>query len=95
MRQSRIKEKPFSFILENNKINGRFDRIDMEDEEAVIMDFKTSVVDKQKDADKRARESDQLAVYALAYQKIFGKIPKRVELYFLESGLNGLYLLCL
>jgi DNA helicase-2/ATP-dependent DNA helicase PcrA len=84
-------EKPFSFILENNKINGRFDRIDMEDEEAVIMDFKTSAVDKQKDADKRARESDQLAIYALAYQKIFGKIPKRVELYFLESGLIGSY----
>ncbi len=84
-------EKPFSFIFENNKINGRFDRIDGEGEEAVIIDFKTSEVNKQKDADKRARESDQLAVYALAYQKIFGAIPKRVELYFLESGLIGSY----
>ncbi|MFH1641020.1 MAG: UvrD-helicase domain-containing protein, partial [Candidatus Omnitrophota bacterium] len=50
-------EKDFSFIFENNKIRGRFDRIDMEDAEAVIIDFKTSELGNQKDADKRARES--------------------------------------
>ncbi|MFH0739231.1 MAG: UvrD-helicase domain-containing protein [Candidatus Omnitrophota bacterium] len=84
-------EKPFSFILADNKISGRFDRIDMEADGAVVIDFKTSEVSKQKDADKRARESDQLAIYALAYQNIFAKLPKRVELYFLESGLIGSY----
>ena len=82
-------EKPFSCILENNKINGRFDRVDMEDDGAVIIDFKTSEIKKQKDADKRAKESLQLSLYALAYKSIFGKLPKRVELYFLESGLIG------
>lgn len=82
-------EKDFSFVLEDNKITGRFDRIDKEGQEAVIMDFKTSQIDNQKDADKRAKESLQLALYALAYKNIFGIIPKRVELYFLESGIIG------
>jgi DNA helicase-2/ATP-dependent DNA helicase PcrA len=82
-------EKEFSFVFENNKIRGRFDRIDMEDEEAVIIDFKTSELGNQKDADKRARESLQLSIYALAYSNICGNLPKRVELYFLESGLIG------
>jgi DNA helicase-2/ATP-dependent DNA helicase PcrA len=82
-------EKEFSFVLENNKLAGRFDRIDMEEDGAVIMDFKTSEINKQKDADKRTKESLQLAIYALAYQNIFGSLPKRTELYFLESGLIG------
>jgi len=82
-------EKDFSFIFENNKIIGRFDRIDMEDGEAVIIDFKTSQINNQKDADKRAQESLQLILYALAYKNIFGILPKRVELYFLESCIIG------
>jgi DNA helicase-2/ATP-dependent DNA helicase PcrA len=82
-------EKAFSFVIGNNKITGRFDRIDMENDGAVIMDFKTSAIKIQKDADKRAKESKQLALYALAYQHIFGVIPAAVELYFLESGIIG------
>jgi len=82
-------EKAFSFPFENNKISGRFDRIDMEEDQAVIIDFKTSELNKQKDADKRTKESLQLTLYALAYQNIFGQVPKRVELHFLESGLIG------
>ena len=82
-------EKSFSFVLENNKIRGRFDRVDKEEDGAIIMDFKTSELKKQKDADKRTRESLQLDIYALAYKNIFGELPKRVQLYFLESGLIG------
>lgn len=82
-------EKGFSFILEDNKISGRFDRIDMEADGAIIMDFKTSEIKTQKDADKRTKESMQLALYALAYKNIFGHLPIRVELYFLESGIVG------
>lgn len=81
-------EKDFSFMLENNKITGRFDRIDME-EGAVIIDFKTSQIIKQSDADKRTKESMQLDLYALAYKNIFDKLPIRLELHFLESGLIG------
>ncbi len=82
-------EKDFAFTFENNKIRGRFDRIDMENDLAVIIDFKTSEITKQKDADKRAKESMQLALYALAYKNISGKLPIREELHFLESGLIG------
>ena len=82
-------EKDFSFIFENNKVRGRFDRVDMEKGGAVIIDFKTSELNKQKDADKRTKESMQLSLYALAYQNIFGQLPRRVELHFLESGLIG------
>jgi len=82
-------EKDFSFMLDNNKIRGRFDRIDKDDDGAVIMDFKTSELNRQEDADKRTRESLQLSIYALAYQNIFGELPKLVQLYFLESGLIG------
>jgi DNA helicase-2/ATP-dependent DNA helicase PcrA len=84
-------EKEFSFILENNKITGRFDRVDEDEDGAVIMDFKTSQISTQKDADKRAKESMQLKLYALAYKNIFGVLPKRLELYFLESGIIGSY----
>ncbi|MFA4992866.1 MAG: ATP-dependent DNA helicase [Candidatus Omnitrophota bacterium] len=84
-------EKDFSFVTGDNKITGRFDRIDMEEDGAVIMDFKTSAIKTQKDADKRVKESKQLALYALAYQHIFGALPIAVELYFLESGIIGRY----
>ncbi len=82
-------EKEFSFMLDNNKIRGRFDRIDKEEDGVVIMDFKTSELNKQQEADKRTRDSLQLGVYALAYKSIFGELPKLVQLYFLESGLIG------
>lgn len=82
-------EKEFSFMLGDIKIAGRFDRVDEEKDGDVIMDFKTSEVRVQKDADKRAKESMQLALYALAYKNIFGRYPVRLELYFLESGLIG------
>ncbi|MBL7151272.1 MAG: ATP-dependent helicase [Candidatus Omnitrophica bacterium] len=82
-------EEPFSFMLDGNKITGRFDRVDKEEDQAVIMDFKTSQIKTQKDADKRVKESMQLLLYALAYKNIFKQLPKRVELYFLESGIIG------
>ncbi len=82
-------EKDFSFVIGKNKITGRFDRIDMLEDGAVIMDFKTSAIKTQKDAHKRVKESKQLALYALAYEHIFGVLPVSVELYFLESGIIG------
>ena len=52
-------------------------------EEVVIIDFKTSDVRTQKDADRRAKESEQLAIYALAYQRHYDRMPDRLELHFL------------
>jgi DNA helicase-2/ATP-dependent DNA helicase PcrA len=55
--------------------------------EVSIVDFKTGDVRDQKAADKRAQESLQLDIYALAHLRTRGRLPERVELRFLESGL--------
>ncbi|MBI5183634.1 MAG: ATP-dependent helicase [Nitrospinae bacterium] len=91
-------EKEFSFPLPcintvrglgDIRIQGRWDRIDIYDEDISIIDFKSSDIYTQKDADRRSKDSLQLSIYALAYREIYGKIPDRLELYFLESGLIG------
>ncbi len=82
-------EKEFSFFLDNNRIIGRWDRLDERDGEVIVIDYKSSEVRQQKEADKKAKESLQLSIYALAYYERFGKIPDRVELHFLETGLVG------
>jgi DNA helicase-2/ATP-dependent DNA helicase PcrA len=82
-------EKEFSFMLDNNRIKGRWDRLDKEKDGIVIVDFKSSQADSQKEANKKTKESKQLSLYALACKETQGELPKRVELYFLESGLVG------
>jgi len=82
-------EKDFSFPLGNNRVRGRWDRVDVKDGTTVIIDFKSSDVREQKEADRRVKESLQLSIYALAYKEVYGKMPERVELHFLESGLIG------
>src|SRR5207253_2288888 len=56
---------------------------------ATIIDYKTGEVAKQKVADRRAAESLQLKLYALAWREMTGALPQRVELRFLESNLVG------
>ncbi|MEK6693633.1 MAG: PD-(D/E)XK nuclease family protein, partial [Nitrospirota bacterium] len=82
-------EKDFSFLLDKNLVRGRWDRVDIRDSEVVIIDYKTSEVYREEDAHRRAKESLQLSIYALAYKERFGKIPDRLELRFIESGLVG------
>jgi DNA helicase-2/ATP-dependent DNA helicase PcrA len=82
-------ERPFAFLLERTKVVGRWDRLDSRDGGAVIVDYKSSAVRDQKEADRRARESLQLDIYALAYQQMHEALPAAVELHFLESGLVG------
>ncbi|MFC1709349.1 ATP-dependent helicase [Candidatus Omnitrophota bacterium] len=82
-------EQEFSFMLGKNRIRGRWDRIDREGKDAVIVDFKSSQVKSQKEADKKTKKSLQLTLYALAYKETQGILPKAVKLYFLESGLVG------
>ncbi len=82
-------EEEFSFMLDRNRIAGRFDRIDQRDGGVTIVDFKSSQIKDQKAADKRVRESLQLSLYALAYQQTKGVTPATVELHFLESNLVG------
>jgi DNA helicase-2/ATP-dependent DNA helicase PcrA len=82
-------ERPFAFFLESTKVVGRWDRLDRRASGMVIVDYKSSAVQDQKEADRRARESLQLDIYALAHRQMHDALPAAVELYFLESGLVG------
>ena len=84
-------EREFGFNLGSNHVRGRFDRVDDTPEGLVIVDYKSSDVTEQKAADKRVRDSLQLKIYALAEKEMMGRLPARVELRFLESGLTGRY----
>jgi DNA helicase-2/ATP-dependent DNA helicase PcrA len=82
-------EKEFGFSLGADRVRGRFDRVDQDLFGATIIDYKTGDVAAQKVADRRAKESLQLKIYALAQYEMTGRLPARVELRFLESGLVG------
>lgn len=75
-------EQFFAFTEEGVKVIGYWDRVDRRKDGAVIIDYKT-VEAKVDSADRRAKESLQLAIYALAYQRAFGELPKEVQLRFL------------
>ena len=83
-RRARVRLRPRS-----HQVRGRFDRIDDTAAGTVVIDYKSSDVTEQKAADRRARESLQLKMYALAQKEMTGRLPARVELRFLESGLTG------
>jgi ATP-dependent DNA helicase UvrD/PcrA len=82
-------EASFRVRLADEWVEGRWDRIDERDGRVTIVDYKSSEVRGQKEADRRARESLQLKLYALAYGEAHGRLPDRVELRFVESGLTG------
>jgi ATP-dependent DNA helicase UvrD/PcrA len=82
-------ERPFRFKLGQDQIVGRIDRIDSGPAGVVITDYKSSDVRDQKRADTRARDSLQLQVYALAHQAETGRLPDRVQLHFIDSGVVG------
>jgi len=76
-------ERHFSFNESSIRIVGIFGRIDVIDGDGTIIDYKTSAVTDEKQAIKRTKESRQLAIYALAYERLFGNTPVRLELRFL------------
>lgn len=75
-------ERYFQDTLGGVRVIGYWDRVDQEEDGAVIIDYKTSDVT-PKAADRRTRESLQLCIYALAYEHLFGKPPREVQLRFL------------
>lgn len=58
-------------------------------ERVTITDYKSSDVRDPAVARQRARDSLQLAIYALAYQAQTGRLPDAVQLWFLDSGVVG------
>jgi DNA helicase-2/ATP-dependent DNA helicase PcrA len=58
-------------------------------ERVTITDYKSSDVRDPAKARQRARDSLQLAIYAMGYEAMTGRLPDAVQLHFLESGLTG------
>jgi DNA helicase-2/ATP-dependent DNA helicase PcrA len=88
-------EEDFTFALEGDRVRGRWDRVDVEpgDDGAAtrvtITDYKSSDVRDPGRARSRARESLQLAIYALGWEAREGRLPDALQLHFLESGTIG------
>ena len=81
-------EEDFRIAEAGAKILGRWDRIDLGDETTVI-DYKTSDIKDEKAAAARAKKSRQLGIYALAFEKKFGKLPDKLTLHFVKFGIEG------
>ncbi len=76
-------ERRFSLVDRGVRLVGAFDRIDLMDRGGRLIDYKTSSPLSAEEADARAKASRQLAIYALAYQHLFGSLPASAELRFL------------
>jgi RecB family exonuclease len=70
-------------------VRGRWDRVDETEAGPVIIDYKSSDVREPERAAERAADSLQLQIYGLIWREMFGRLPARVELRFLESGVVG------
>jgi len=81
-----IVEKTFRFTHEKVIVRGRIDYIE-QGEKTVVLDFKSTEGIDEKKAKERVRQSIQLKIYALAYKKLYGKIPEEIGLYFLDNGI--------
>ncbi|MGZ8481858.1 MAG: ATP-dependent helicase [Candidatus Limnocylindria bacterium] len=83
-------ERDFTVSFGPDRLRGRYDRIDRDDAgRTVITDYKSSDVRDLPTANKRARESLQLSIYALAHEAETGSLPDELALHFLESGIVG------
>ena len=82
-------EQEFGFWVGRNKVVGRYDLVVERDGQVAVLDFKTGGVDSEPAARERVEESLQLDVYALAQLRTRRRLPDRVELRFLESGLHA------
>jgi ATP-dependent DNA helicase UvrD/PcrA len=82
-------ERPFRWQEGDLRFSGRFDRVDFSADGAVIIDYKTTEVASQKEADKAAAASLQLDIYALSFLKTEGLLPVETRLHFLEADIVG------
>jgi DNA helicase-2/ATP-dependent DNA helicase PcrA len=83
-------EQEFTVAFGRDRLRGRYDRVDRDaDGRVVITDYKSSDVRDLATASKRARESLQLGIYALAYEAQHGRLPDELALHFLDSGVVG------
>jgi len=82
-------EKSFKWQQERIRFSGRWDRIDILEKGAVIIDYKAGEAKNQKEADKRAADSLQMDLYALSFLKTQPQPLLETQLHFLESDIVG------
>lgn len=85
-------ELPFGVVVNELpvKIIGRMDAVYERTSGVEIRDFKTSSsVTTPEKAKSRATTSQQLTVYALAWQLLHGELPEKLVLDFVETGQQG------
>jgi DNA helicase-2/ATP-dependent DNA helicase PcrA len=83
-------EREFTVAFGRDRLRGRYDRVDRDEaDRVVITDYKSSDVRDLATANRRARESLQLSIYALAHEAEHGSLPDELALHFLESGIVG------
>jgi ATP-dependent DNA helicase UvrD/PcrA len=83
-------EQEFAVMLGRDRLRGRYDRVDRgADGHVTITDYKSADVRDPATANRRARDSLQLSIYALAYEGQHGRPPDELSLHFLESGIVG------
>jgi len=83
-------EQEFTVSFGVDRLRGRYDRVDRDEAgRVVITDYKSSDVRDLVTANRRARESLQLSIYALAHEAQHGALPDELALHFLESGIVG------
>ena len=75
-------EKGFNLKIDGIKFYGRIDRIDPLEDGVEIIDYKTGTTKTQKDVDK----DDQVGYYALGAVEALHLKPKKLTLYYVESG---------
>ena len=91
-RQPLAVEQAFSLSLPECQltIKGRLDAVFPLGEGVEIVDYKTSTsVDTPEKAKQRASASQQLTLYALAWQLLHGELPSLVSLDFIDTGMRG------
>jgi DNA helicase-2/ATP-dependent DNA helicase PcrA len=80
-------EFSFHFMVNGVKISGRLDRIDEEEGDIIITDYKTG--EKKEDSAKYdLRKSTQLPIYAWGYSERYHKFPQKIVLHYLESNFS-------
>jgi len=82
-------ERNFKWQAKKVRFVGRWDRVDLTEAGAVIVDFKASDVKDQKEADRRTAASLQMDLYALAFARTQPGPLLETRLHFLESDVVG------
>jgi len=82
-------EKKFKWKEKNIRFTGRWDRVDVTGNGAVIIDFKSTRVKDQEEADKKTRDAVQMDLYALSFLKTEDVNLIETRLHFLESDIIG------